>query len=265
MPVKLNGATSGSITIDAPAVAGTNTLTLPAVTDTLVGLAATQTLTGKTLTSPTITGAALSAGTASVAPFNLTSGTNLTTATAGAVEYDGTVFYATPTASQRGVIMAEQIILLQAAYTLTSQTAAQKLFNTPASGQVTLSVGTYEFECFYSLSSLSSTSGAFGFALGGTATFTQFFQSLAIRNGTVSSPTAPNTTYNIAANTNISGNSTATTGYANISGIINVSVTGTIIPQVSLGIAAAAIVGIGSYFRIRPIGSTTVTSVGNWS
>ena len=260
MPVSLNGATSGSVTLTAPAVAGTNTLTLPAVTDTLVGLAATQTLTNKTLT-----GTALAAGTASVAPFNLTSGTNLTTATAGAVEYDGTVFYATPTASQRGVIMAEQIILLQAAYTLTSQTAAQKLFNTPASGQVTLSVGTYEFECFYSLSSLSSTSSTFGFALGGTATFTQFFQSLAIRNGTVSSPTAPNTTYNIAANTNISGNSTATTGYANISGIINVSVSGTVIPQVSLGVAAAAIVGIGAYFRIRPIGSTTVTSVGNWS
>ena len=103
MPVKLNGSTSGSVTIDAPAVAGTNTLTLPAVTDTLVGLAATQTLTNKSVS--------LAAGTTSVAPFNLTSGTNLTTATAGAVEYDGTVFYATPTASQRGVITAEQIIL----------------------------------------------------------------------------------------------------------------------------------------------------------
>ena len=60
MPVALNGSTSGSVTITAPAVAGTNTLTLPAVTDTLVGLAATQTLTGKTLTSPTITGAVIS-------------------------------------------------------------------------------------------------------------------------------------------------------------------------------------------------------------
>jgi len=34
MPVKLNGATSGSVTIDAPAVAGTTTLTLPATTGT---------------------------------------------------------------------------------------------------------------------------------------------------------------------------------------------------------------------------------------
>ena len=258
MPVSLNGATSGSVTLTAPAVAGTNTLTLPAVTDTLVGLAATQTLTNKSV--------ALAAGTTSVAPFNLTSGTNLTTATAGAVEYDGTVFYATPTASQRGVIMAEQIILLQSAYTLTSQTAAQKLFNTPTNGQVTLSVGTYEFECAYSLTAMSTTSGSFGFALGGTATKTQFFWSLAAKASPVATTTAANSTYNVtAANTALTAATANAVGYANISGIINVSVTGTVIPQVSLGIAAAAVVGIGAYFRIRPIGSTTVTSVGNWS
>lgn len=56
MPVSLNGSTSGSVTITAPAIAGTNTLTLPAVTDTLVGLAATQTLTNKTLSGCTVDG-----------------------------------------------------------------------------------------------------------------------------------------------------------------------------------------------------------------
>jgi hypothetical protein len=259
--LQLQGSTSGSVTLIVPAVAGSSVLTLPAVTDTLVSLAATQTLTGKTLTS-----AALSAGTATAAPLNLTSGTNLTTATAGAMEYDGTVFYATPTASQRGVIMAEQIILLQSAYTLTSQTAAQKLFNTPTSGQVTLTTGTYEFECFYSLSSMSASSGSFGFALGGTATFTQFFWSLAQKGvAAVATATATQSTYNVAANTTLATASVNTVGYANISGIINVSASGTVIPQVSLGVAAAAVVGIGAYFRIRPIGSTTVTSVGNWS
>ena len=41
--------------MQATAVAGTNTLTLPATTsDTLVGLAATQTLTNKTLTAPKV-------------------------------------------------------------------------------------------------------------------------------------------------------------------------------------------------------------------
>jgi len=259
--LQLQGSTSGSVTLIVPAVAGSSVLTLPAVTDTLVSLAATQTLTGKTLTS-----AALSAGTATAAPLNLTSGTNLTTATAGAMEYDGTVFYATPTVSQRGVIMAEQIILLQAAYTLTSQTAAQKLFNTPTSGQVTLTTGTYEFECFYSLSAMSATSGSFGFALGGTATLTQFFYATAQKGAAaVATATATQSTYNVAANTTLATASVNTVGYAQISGIINVSASGTVIPQVSLGIAAAAVVGIGAYFRIRPIGSTTVTSVGNWS
>ena len=54
--VVVSGDTSGAITISAPAVSGTNTLTLPAVTDTLVGLAATQTLTNKTLTAPVLSG-----------------------------------------------------------------------------------------------------------------------------------------------------------------------------------------------------------------
>ena len=57
--VVISGDTSGAITVSAPAVAGTNTLTLPAVTDTLTGIAATQTLTNKTLTSPTLTTPAL--------------------------------------------------------------------------------------------------------------------------------------------------------------------------------------------------------------
>ena len=52
--VVVSGDTSGSVTISAPAVSGSSVLTLPAVTDTLVGLAATQTLTNKTLTAPAL-------------------------------------------------------------------------------------------------------------------------------------------------------------------------------------------------------------------
>jgi hypothetical protein len=55
-----SGSTSGTTTVQATAIAGTNTLTLPAVSnDTLVGKATTDTLTNKTLTSPVINGATI--------------------------------------------------------------------------------------------------------------------------------------------------------------------------------------------------------------
>ena len=49
------GSTSGATRLNAAAVAGNNTLTLPTATDTLVGKATTDTLTNKTLTSPILT------------------------------------------------------------------------------------------------------------------------------------------------------------------------------------------------------------------
>lgn len=64
-----SGSTSGTTTVQATAIAGTTTLTLPAATDTLVGKATTDTLTNKTLTSPTI-------NTATIATPTITGGTN---------------------------------------------------------------------------------------------------------------------------------------------------------------------------------------------
>jgi hypothetical protein len=55
--VKVSGNASGTgtLTIAAPNTNTDYTLTLPQATDTLAGIAATQTLTNKTLTSPTLT------------------------------------------------------------------------------------------------------------------------------------------------------------------------------------------------------------------
>jgi hypothetical protein len=52
--IDISGSTSGTTTLQATAVAGTTTITLPAATDTLVGKATTDTLTNKTLTTPVI-------------------------------------------------------------------------------------------------------------------------------------------------------------------------------------------------------------------
>ena len=207
----------------------------------------------------------LRAGTTTVAPLQLTSGTNLTTAAAGAFEYDGVVHYFSPAASTRGVVLSGYVAVLGAAYTLTSQTAAQKLFNSSSTGAITLPVGAYEFECYFTLSSMSTTSGSFGFALGGTAVLgSQAWWATASKSAPATA-TAPQVTFNTAAQTTLATATTTATGSAMIKGIIRVTTAGTLIPQVSLGIAAAAIVGINSYFKISSIGSNTVITVGNWS
>jgi hypothetical protein len=213
----------------------------------------------------------LAAGTATVAPLDYTiAGSVLkTTPLAGDFEADTNgISYYSHADSSRGIMDVEQFINLSGTYTLTSQTAAQKLFNTTTNGALTVKAATtYYFECFYTLSSMSGTSGSFGFAIGGTATLTSIgWNSQSLKATTQTTAATLQTTYNTtAANTTIVSASTQTGGFTKISGYIRVNVAGTIIPQVSLGIAAAAIVGANSYFRIIPIGTNAVTSVGNWS
>lgn len=187
----------------------------------------------------------------------------LGSATTGTFEFENPAFYMTGATSQRGAVLVDQYVLQQATYTLTSQTAAQKLFST-ANGAVTLVPGTYEFECQFSLSSMSSSSGSFGFALGGAATKTEYWWSLA-NKATLATAAAGQVTYNTAANTAIATASTATVAYARVHGVVIVTVGGTLIPQVSLGVAAAAVVGIGSFFKIRALGGAAAASSGNWS
>ena len=54
--LKINGSTSGTSTVVAPAVAGATTIILPSSSQTLATLAQAETLTNKTLTAPTLSG-----------------------------------------------------------------------------------------------------------------------------------------------------------------------------------------------------------------
>ncbi|WP_424363610.1 collagen-like triple helix repeat-containing protein [Methylocystis parvus] len=176
---------------------------------------------------------------------------------------DGT--WATPSGGGSGDLYAWA--RLQSDYTLTSQTAAQKLFNVSTNGEITLETGIYEFECYFSLNSMSTSSGAFGFAFGGAATFTFAFDTIAakVANQATATGTFYATQYNVAANTAIVAASTSAVGYARIRGTINVTSQGTVIPQVSLGVAAAAVVKAGSYIIIRKLGAADAASGGTWT
>jgi len=257
---------SGDVAVQPTLVSATNIKTINGASILGSGdLTVSSSFTGGTLTSALV----LAAGTTSLAPLNFQLGTNLTTAAAGSMEYDGTVPYFSIAASTRGAIPTEQWVVLTGTNTLTSQTAVQPIFDGgggPTNGSVTLPVGTYQFECDFALTGMSATSGSFGFGLGGTATKTFSYHSTSAKAGTaLTTSMATLQLFATAANTALQTASTGTVGTALIKGIIRVTVAGTVIPQVSLTVASAAVIQAGSYFRISPIGNATVATVGNWS
>ena len=260
----ITGGSITGVTINNSVIGGTTPAagTFTALNSTSGAVNAT--IGATTPTTGNFTKLTTAAGTTTVQPIQMSAGTNLTTPVSGSFEYDGVVAYFTPTALERGVMMTEQFILQNSNYTLTSTTAAQQIFNATTNGAVTLPTGTFEFECQFNLSSMSASSGSFGFALGGSATINQYWTANATKTA-FATPTAATISYNVAANTAIATASTTTTGFAVIQGYITVAGAGTIVPQVSLGVAATALVGAGSFFRIRPLGTNTVSRVGNWS
>lgn len=82
--ITFSGTSTGTISLIPPAAAGSNTLTLPVATDTLVGKATTDTLTNKSISgsSNTITNVSLSTGVTGNLPVtNLNSGTSASSST----------------------------------------------------------------------------------------------------------------------------------------------------------------------------------------
>jgi hypothetical protein len=80
MSIILQGSTSGSVTLQEPAIAGTTVLDLPATSGNVVVDSATQTLTNKTLTSPTIGGTPTGVGV-------LTSGTSVASTSGTSIDF----------------------------------------------------------------------------------------------------------------------------------------------------------------------------------
>jgi hypothetical protein len=227
---------------------------------------ATGALSGDTtLTAPVFAAGSASAGSAP----KLTSGTLLTTAEAGALEYDGTAFYHSTNAGNRGLSPAVMMCRQHAAYALTSTTSFQQLFNASTNGRITLPVGTYRFNCMYSLSSMSATAGNGTFGLGGGATLANVLWYAIGRDGSANVFATLDGFMSTAAAgagaaTNMHTGQTATSLQDFISGTFEVTVAGTVIPQFSLLTAAAAVVAAGSFFECWSVGATTVTTIGAW-
>lgn len=199
----------------------------------------------------------------------LTAGTLLTTAEAGAIELDSNALYATTDAGNRGVVALEHIIRQDSTYTLTSQTAAQQVFNAATNGRITLETGAYTFDALIALTSMSATSGNATFDLsGGTATlgtilWLGYGRDVAAdgATGTLAGSWSADATL-VTAPLVTAG--TGTAAIFKLEGTFEVTAGGTVQLRILLQTAAAAIVSAGSFMRVRRMGSTSMTSVGQW-
>jgi hypothetical protein len=213
----------------------------------------------------------LPAGTSSIAPLDFTAGTNLTSAEAGAMEYDGKVPYFTPQGTQRGVIPGMQYYELNSTLALSSSTAGQAWLGVSC----TLSSGTvYAFQGTYAtIKTTTTTSHTLGSGFGGTATLNnigywlvRYFDTAGF---TVVNETAICGYIQTAASTTTMSASTAATLYQvlTFNGIVSVNAGGTFTPQAFVSATGPIYTTqVGSYFMIYPIGTSGANiNVGTWA
>jgi hypothetical protein len=211
-------------------------------------------------------------GSASQAPVQFAAGSNTSPPAAGAWEYDGQTFYANPTANQRAVVPVDHFVILNNAYTGTDSASAQQVFDTPTNGAVTLAANTtYFFEGLYYITRAAGTTShtlSTLFALGGTLTsITYIAETTSTAGNTLSGvnriyATAATATVVTAASTDADENITV-----HLRGVVRTNTSGTFTPQIQYSSApgGAPTVLANSFFRLTPVGSGSVTSVGNWS
>jgi hypothetical protein len=256
-----------------------------------IGTTSSRSITiGNTSSTTTLNGliaaTTLAAGTTTTSPLEFTTGTNLTSPLAGAVEYDGLVQYFTPstgatttTNGGRAIVQTSHYYVIHtSASAITNGTAAQKLLQGLATnGGISLAVGTYEVEFLFTLSNsgASTTSHTIAFNMlgtGSTATTTAshlYAQAYMFQLGNTNSST-PNMSAWTSMNTSTVLTSATTTKDQAflIKGTMNISGAGLVVPNITFSAAPGntTTLVIGSYFKFTPIMSNTnTTGIGAWS
>jgi hypothetical protein len=212
-------------------------------------------------------------GSASLAPIVFTAGTNTSTPAAGAFEYDGTVFYGSPAASQRGLLPSEHFVILSSNYTANDTSAAQKVFNVPSAGAVTVTSNTtYSFEAMYYIApsiNFNAVSLSTLFALSGTLTSIRYGveSTVGLSTAVLASKVAQVSAVTATTVTDAAPGAAATNFVLRLRGVLRTNTAGTLTPQIQFSgtPGSAPIVLANSYFRLVPMGTGSVTTVGNWS
>ena len=217
------------------------------------------------------------AGSASQAPLVFAAGTNTSVVTAGAVEYNGSVFFGSPAAGQRGLLPAEYLVALASNYTGNDLSSAQKVFNVPTDGAIAvLANTTYMIEGLYIIApsaglNFNAESLQTLFALGGGATLTSIRYVADASTGLANASTAIKRTQVASAGavtvTDAAPGGAATNFVVQIRGIIRTNTAGTLTPQFQFTGTPGSdpVVQANSFFRLVPVGAGSTTTIGAWT
>jgi hypothetical protein len=212
----------------------------------------------------------LGAGTATVAPLQLTSGTNLTTPSAGAMEYDGKLAYFTPANTSRALLPNHFYYRKNTSTTLSNATGNQSIFGLTSG--VTLAASTiYEIDGEFQLTTTGTTSHteSFGFVLT-TATLSNMGVTVDrwITNNTAATGRMALFLTAVAPTAITAAITTAQTAVYRIRGTIAVSTGGSCSPVIAFSTApgGTSTITAGAWIRFTPIGTAgSNVSIGTWS
>jgi hypothetical protein len=223
---------------------------------------------GTTIDTGTFT--KIGAGTATVAPVKLTAGTNLTTAAEGALEFDGSsIYFTNNTTGGRGLVQAAAMSINTAAVTLNSDANPQSPFASGADTFTLTANKSYEFETLIYLGTgATSHTTAFSPIGSGTATVTTLWWAyLWSAAAETISTTQSAVICNDTSAKVLNAASTAVETTILVKGIIRCTSGGTIVPQITFSANPTGTneCKANSYFKIWPIGTNTVASIGAWA
>lgn len=213
----------------------------------------------------------LPAGTTSNPALLFTAGDIMTPPSPGVMSYDGKFFYATPQAAERGLIVTQQIYILNTDHALTNQTAVQSMYGVSAA----VSTNTRYAYVINAVVYKTANNITMSFALDGNAVLSSHtYQTSTTASATLATISTPS----VLKNSITSGFDTPVvvtaalngTGYYSlqVTGIISVTTGGTWNPLIAFsGLPGAGSVVLGgSQVEIWPVGvANTTVSIGNWT
>jgi hypothetical protein len=259
-------------------ITGTGTISAT----TFTGAAAAGSLSGTTLNATVVTSSLTSVGTlnnlilgssaGTNAPLKLTSGTNLSAAAAGAIEYDGTVATLTPNTSLGRAAISTPIFTSGAGTSGITASTNYALFPT-ANDTITLPIGLYQYQIVLYVSVATSTvSSNLSLNLRGTGnaigTWSYDGVGTLAAGGTPSQYLAQGIT--LGSITSVAPTS-ATAGRTYLvrgSGLIRVTTAGTFIPAYQFSTtqtSGTVTFNTDNYLLITPLASTNAVSTGAWA